>query len=388
MDSSEAALRHQPLSGIALSVSSGTTTRRDARGKHPLYGSTGRIGSTNRTEFTGPSILVARVGANAGSVYAVDGSYGVTDNTLVIRLKPGNSVSFVTELLKHAELNRLVYGSGQPLVTGTMLKQLEVPALSSEEQARIAGTLDDASAMISALEHQITKKQCIKQGIMQQLLAGRTRLSGFHGKWVSLHVASNSVLKARIGWQGLTTAEYRTSGRHRLVGGTEFVDGSIDWRAAPFVDKWRYDQDKYIQLHPGDVLLTKDGSIGKTAFVESLPGPATLNSGVFVIRPLRERYDSRFFYFMLRSRAFEQFLTRLSAGSTISHLYQRDLVGLVLDVPKSIEEQRAISQVLADVDDEIGVFRQRLVKSMATKQSMMQQLLTGRIRLPVMENIS
>lgn len=380
--------KYQPLSAIAASVSSGTTTTRDYHGRNPLYGSTGQIGKTDRIEFNGPSILVARVGANAGSVYAVDGSYGVTDNTLVIRLKAGHSVRYVTELLKHAELNRMVYGSGQPLVTGTMVKHLDIPTISIDAQARIARALYDADDLIATLERLIAKKQAIKQGMMQQLLIGETRLPGFTGAWERLAVASRSVLKARIGWQGLKTDEYRDSGTHRLVGGTEFTDGRINWAKTPFVDEWRYDQDRYIQLRPGDVLLTKDGTIGKTAFVKDLPGPATLNSGVFVIRPILDAYDPKFMFYMLRSRTFEEFLARLSAGSTISHLYQRDLATLILEVPATLAEQRAIAQVLMDADEEIELLQGRLAKSKAIKKGMMQELLTGRTRLPAMESAS
>jgi type I restriction enzyme S subunit len=195
-------------------------------------------------------------------------------------------------------------------------------------------------------------------------------------------------MKARIGWQGLTTSEYRQNGTHRLVGGTEFTDGQINWNATPFVDEWRYDQDPFIQLRVGDVLLTKDGSIGKTAYVDRLPGPATLNSGVFVIRPQKGAYDPRFMYFLLRSKSFEEFLARLSAGSTISHLYQRDLVGLVLDVPPTVEEQRAISAVLSVMDDEIRALNARIGKVRDIKTGMMQELLTGRTRLHVNEPVS
>ncbi|WP_120520795.1 restriction endonuclease subunit S [Arthrobacter celericrescens] len=265
------------------------------------------------------------------------------------------------------------------------VRDFEIPIIARKEQARIADALDDIDALASGLERLISKKRSIKQGMMQQLLTGQTRLPGFSGDWTSLHVASNSTLRARIGWQGLTADEYRFDGEHRLVGGTEFSDGRVDWSRTPFVDRWRYDQDSGIQLREGDVLLTKDGTIGKTAFVDELPGPCTLNSGVFVIRPTKKAYDSHFLYYMLRSRSFDEFLSRLTAGSTISHLYQRDLVGLVLDVPPTLEEQHAIVKTLYDADAELGALRARLSKAQSLKQGMMQELLTGRTRLQPVE---
>lgn len=281
----------------------------------------------------------------------------------------------------------------QSLATGTSgsmkniakdhILDLEISVPAPHEQRVISGVLSDIDDLISSLEQLVEKKNSVKQGMMQQLLTGRTRLPGFTEKWKPLAVASNSVVKARIGWQGLTTGEYRSNGTYRLVGGTEFIDGRINWEDVPYVDKWRYDQDPYIQLRTGDVLLTKDGTIGKTAFVDELPGPATLNSGVFVIRPTRGAYDSAFLFYMLRSRAFEEFLARLSAGSTISHLYQRDLITLELKVPPTRDEQRAIAQVLADSDCELSVLQTKLRKARAIKAGIMQQLLTGRVRLPL-----
>jgi len=293
-------------------------------------------------------------------------------------------VRFAHYLLTAFKMSDLVAVGALPSLNGGQLRSIELLVPEElTEQKRIAAVLQDADDLIVTLERLIAKKQAIKQGMMQQLLTGRTRLPGFTGAWTELAVARHSEVKARIGWQGLKTDEYRESGTHRLVGGTEFVDGHINWNRAPFVDKWRYDQDKYIKLRIGDVLLTKDGTIGKTAFVDALPGPATLNSGVFVIRPVRCAYDPAFLFWMLRSRAFDEFLGRLTAGSTISHLYQRDLVTLVLRVPPSIEEQESISGVLRQAEDEISSLQRRLSKARAIKTGMMQQLLTGRVRLPV-----
>lgn len=86
---------------------------------------------------------------------------------------------------------------------------------------------------------------------------------------------------------------------------------------------------------------------------------------------------------MLRSRAFEHFVAGLSAGSTINHLYQRDLATLVLEVPPTLDEQRKIATVLSDVDAEIAVLERRLGSARAIKMGMMQELLTGRTRLPL-----
>ena len=250
-----------------------------------------------------------------------------------------------------------------------------------EEQNRIAEALSDVDSMISSLEKLIAKKKAIKQGAMQELLTGKKRLPGFDGQWSTINLSKKSKIKARIGWQGLTTNEYLNDGFAYLVTGTDFVDGRIYWNGCHYVAKDRFDQDKNIQIQNDDVLITKDGSLGKTALVKGLNKPATLNSGVFVIRPIQGAYDPAFVYYILSSFVFKDFLDHLSAGSTIIHLYQKDINKFEFAAPPTIEEQTAIASVLSDMDNEIEVLEQKLAKARQVKQGIMQQLLTGKIRL-------
>jgi type I restriction enzyme S subunit len=249
------------------------------------------------------------------------------------------------------------------------------------EQRAIAEALGDVDALLASLDRLIAKNRDIKQAVMQQLLTGKTRLPGFSDEWEPLNFAKKSLLKARIGWQGLTTAEYLSSGSHRLVTGTDFLSGKINWETCPFVSASRYHQDRNIQLRVNDVLTTKDGTIGKVAFVDVLPGPATLNSGVFVIRPKDFQYHPKFLFYILSSSVFEGFLRKLAAGSTISHLYQKDFVAFEFLAPQTVREQEEIAELLGDMDAAIGALEARRYKAGLLKQGMMQELLTGRTRL-------
>jgi type I restriction enzyme S subunit len=132
------------------------------------------------------------------------------------------------------------------------------------------------------------------------------------------HVAT---LKARIGWQNLRTEEFVDEGPY-CVTGTDFRDGRIDWNTSYHVSKERYETDRNIQLRDGDLLVTKDGTIGKVAVIERLPDVATLNSGVFVVRPRGEGLHTNFLSWVIRSGVFEAFVAYHYAGSTINHLYQ------------------------------------------------------------------
>ena len=198
---------------------------------------------------------------------------------------------------------------------------------------------------------------------------------------MALSIGSDTSLKARIGWQALTTAEYLKEGNYYLVTGTDFNGGLVNWNSCCYVSEWRYKQDKNIQLQEYDVLVTKDGTIGKVGFIESLPLPATLNSGVFVVRPKLTKCLPGFLFYILTSSYFDDFVKLITAGSTIVHLYQKDFVNFKFYVPHNIEEQSAIANILADLDAELAKLNLKLDKFKNIKQGMMQELLTGKTRL-------
>lgn len=195
-----------------------------------------------------------------------------------------------------------------------------------------------------------------------------------------INIGKNTTLKARIGWQGLTVDEYRDIGEFYLVTGTDFENGFVNWNSCHYVDKYRYTQDRNIQLENGDVLITKDGTIGKIGYVENLPLPATLNSGVFVVRPIGNDINQKYLYYIFTSEVFREFLARLTAGSTINHLYQKDFVHFEFKAPR-IEEQKAIATTLSDIDELINSLEKLISKKEAIKIATMQQLLTGKKRL-------
>ncbi|EOZ5958500.1 restriction endonuclease subunit S [Enterococcus faecalis] len=262
-----------------------------------------------------------------------------------------------------------------------LVSSVEVEIPDIQEQNKISKILSDIDELINSLSDFIKKKQLIKESVLEDLVTGKRRLNGFGTEWENINLGKTSLLKARIGWQGLTTSEYLESGFAYLITGTDFKKGTINWKDIHFVEKHRYDQDKNIQIQEGDLLLTKDGTIGKVALIKNLNKPATLNSGVFVIRPIQNRYLTEYVYYVLTSSVFKKFLRKLAAGSTISHLYQKDLTNFEFFLPSSLKEQKAVATVLSDMDEEIFKLEEKLEKYKKIKQGMMEQLLTGKIRL-------
>lgn len=316
-------------------------------------------------------------------------NYNATFGAFMAVLR-GNNNGYIYQLLLQKTIQKAITKNSDSAInqiTNGDLKKVQIPfPTAKKERDTIVSYLSDLDILIKGLNRLITKKKNIKQGAMQELLTGKRRLPGFDEEWITINFIKKSKVKARIGWQGLKKSEYLDSGYAYLVTGTDFYNGAISWNTCHFVEKERYDIDRNIQIKNNDLLITKDGSLGKTALVTGLEYPATLNSGIFVVRPLNKSYVPAFVYYILSSFVFREYLERLSAGSTIVHLYQKDLDKFEFMIPPTEKEQVAIAEVLSDMDKEIEELEKKLTKYRNLKQGMMSELLTGHIRLTEKED--
>jgi type I restriction enzyme S subunit len=156
------------LGDICESIKSGKS-KSSEDGVIPLYGSTGIIGKCSESSHQGEFILIARVGANAGAINLIDDNFGVSDNTLVVDCKPILVITYIYYFLDHYNLNRLIFGSGQPLITGGLLKALKLDLPMLEEQQKIARYLSSIDTKIESVNKQITQNQTFKKGLLQQM---------------------------------------------------------------------------------------------------------------------------------------------------------------------------------------------------------------------------
>jgi type I restriction enzyme S subunit len=156
------------LGEVCESIKSGKS-KSTTNGVIPLYGSTGIIGKCTESSHQGEFILIARVGANAGAINLIDDSFGVSDNTLVVNCKAIFEIAYIYYFLDHFNLNRLIFGSGQPLITGGLLKALKLNLPIVEEQQKIASFLKSIDDKIEAVNNQISQTQTFKKGLLQQM---------------------------------------------------------------------------------------------------------------------------------------------------------------------------------------------------------------------------
>ena len=153
-------------------------------------------------------------------------------------------------------------------------------------------------------------------------------------------------IKGRIGWKGLKKNEYLEHSEYKIINGESLTKNGIDWDKAGYISKERYDESPEIMLQNDDILISKDGTIGKLGFVENLSSKATVASGIFVLRNLNTNLIStRFIYNYLSSSYFGNFIISRTEGSVIPHLYQKDFVELDFPLP-SLEKQEKIVRIL------------------------------------------
>ena len=145
-------------------------------------------------------------------------------------------------------------------------------------------------------------------------------------------------IKGRIGWKGLKKDEYLDQSNFRIINGESLTKAGVDWAKAGYISESRYVESPEIMLKEGDILLSKDGTIGKIGYIDSLTTPTTVASGIFVIRNIRpDIISTTFIYYLLKSRLFEGFIAARTEGSVIPHLYQKDFMQFEFPLPTSAE---------------------------------------------------
>ncbi|HEM3683464.1 TPA: restriction endonuclease subunit S [Streptococcus suis] len=192
-------------------------------------------------------------------------------------------------------------------------------------------------------------------------------------EWGITKIKFTTQLNGRIGWQGLTSAEYKEEGPY-LITGTDFLDGKINFETAVHIDEKRWFEAKQIQVENGDLLITKDGTVGKVAIIEGLNEKASLNSGVLRIQTT-ENISRRFLFYVLKSDVFWLWFNYTNSGaSTILHLYQNVFDEFSFTFP-NVSEQTQIADFLDKKVDQLDKVKSLLEEQIKTLEDYRQSLI-------------
>ena len=200
------------------------------------------------------------------------------------------------------------------------------------------------------------------------------RFKGFDEDWEQRKLSEIATMHARIGWQNLRTSEFLDSGDYMLITGTDFEDGTINYSTCHYVEKERYEQDKNIQIRNGSILITKDGTLGKVAYVQGLTMPATLNAGVFNVEIKdKKETDEKYLFQYLKAPFLMDYVTRHATGGTIKHLNQSILINFPVYMPKKSEQEK-IGLYLMQLDSLITLHQRKCQETKKLKEYMLQKM--------------
>jgi type I restriction enzyme S subunit len=318
---------------------------------------------------TDNDIMIGRYGPPIFQILrGLSGAY----NVALIKAIPDDEVSrefayhFLTQEKLFAFVEKLSQrSSGQ---TGVDLKELRAFPMplppTREEQEAIAEALSDADALIESLEQLIAKKRQIKQGAMQELLTGQRRLPGFSGEWEPRQLGN--VAEIVMG-QSPDSKNYNRNGN-----GVPLIQGNADIENRRSISRvWTTQITK--DGRAGDLLLTVRAPVGAVGRISER---SCLGRGVCSLAP---HYDVDFLFQALVFA--EPAWKILEQGSTFTSANSTQVASFTVLFPPTKDEQSAIAKVLSEMDYEISGLETKLAKARQLKQAMMQELLTGRIRL-------
>ncbi len=301
------------------------------------------MGYCNKFNRRANTVTISRAGT-AGYVNYIYNDFYLNDKCFSIIPINDMNERYLYYALKNMQ-NKIYslksYGT-VPTVTTKKIGKVKIPIPPIEVQEEIVRILDKFSELEAELEAELEVRK-------KQYEFWRDKILNPQNANNVCKLSEIASVKARIGWQGLTKSEYLTSGDYYLITGVDFKNGAVDLKGCYYIDKKRYIQDRNIQVKNDDVLVTKDGTLGKVAYVDNLDKPATLNSGVFVVRSTTNKITNKFLYHYLRSSYLMNYAKTRITGGTIKHLNQN----IMIDVPVPIfplEVQNKIVNILDKFD--------------------------------------
>ena len=258
----------------------------------------------------------------------------INSGMLIVRCHEQIKSEFLYYVLRGVEFQRQIKqiqtGTAQPQLPKSHFIKMKIIVPTIDVQEKIA-------KILRTIDEKIESNKCINENLEQQIeMLLLNTINNADTQPVKL--GDYLYIKGRIGWKGLKKSEYLPFSDYRIINGESLTLSGIDWNKAGYISAERYEESPEIKLNIGDILLSKDGTIGKIGYVDKLETPTSVASGIFVIRNTRQaEISTQFIYYLLKSRLFKAFITSRTEGSVIPHLYQKDFMGFEFQLPSPID---------------------------------------------------
>lgn len=347
-------------------------------GMYPVYGGNGINGYTSNYNVDGDTLVIGRVGEKCGNVNITSTKSWVSDNALIVIPKARYNVEYLSYLLEFLNLNDYANRNAQPVISGQIIYAIEAPYEDNEEhQEEIARTLSQFDTYIDDLAELIEKKKGIRDGALEDLISGKTRIVGFSGERKEYSIND-------ITCEVITGGTPSTSRR-------EYYGGNIPWLASTEIHQKRITkpttyitelglQNSSAKIAPEKSVLIALAGQGKTRGTAAyLTKPMALNQSLAAL-VTNEKCNSEFLYYLVESMYSS--LRELSSGDGGRGGLNKKLIkGVLVTIPIDVDEQEAIANILFAMDEEIRDLETEREKIIQIREGAMDDLLTGRVRL-------
>lgn len=348
-------------------------------GEYPVCYSNGVGNYHNEYKVKGPGVFTGRSGT-IGNVFFVEEDFWPHNTSLWVTDFKGSHEKYVYYLYQSIKLNRFNAGTGVPTLNRNDVHAYRALIPNSvKEQKNITKILETWDKVIELKEKLIEQKKEQKKGLMKKLLTGEVRLAGFNSRWetVSLNEIVSKVIDNRGKTPPLSKKGLELIEVNALTPNNKFPNYK---NVTKYVDTETYNS-WFRNGHPekGDILVATVGSVGSTAIMEENRGCIAQN---IVALKIKEDYDSEFIYYWMNSDKYYNLIKKVLMGAVQPSIKVPHLLKFVLSVP-SKEEQVQIANVISMFDRELFLLQKEVNSLKLQKKSLMQQLLTGKIRVKV-----
>lgn len=326
------------------------------KGPYPVVYSNGILNYHNVGPCIAPGLVTGRSGTIGKFTYIPEGRYWPHNTALWVTSFKNNCPLFVRYLFETVNFGAYSTGTGVPTLNRNDLHTCAIPLPPKPEQERIAAALTSIDSLIDNLERMIQKKKNIREGAMEELLSGKRRLPGFSGEWVEKEI-------------GVICPRMR---RGSMLKSEDFIAGIVPVIAAGTEPAGYHN---VANRPPMTISVSSSGA--NAGYIQFHPYPIFAGD-CFTISG-SEEYDVQFIYYLLKNKQKEIF--KLQTGGAQPHVHPKDLAPFVVPYTSDIHEQHAIADTLTALDDEIALLQAERDKYQQIRSGMMDDLLTGKIRL-------
>lgn len=373
------------------SVTTGNKNTQDNKplGKYPFFVRSQEIEKIDTYSYDGEAVLTAGDGVGTGKVFHyVKGKFDFHQRVYKISDFRNNMNGYYFYLYFsnyfYGQVMQMTAKSSVDSVRREMITKMTILLPPIEEQQAIAEALSDIDDLINALNKQIEKKKHIKQGAMQELLTGKKRLQGFADKWeeITLEKIAGNYSNRFIDGDWIESPYIVDSGVRLIQTGNIGVGHFKENNNKRFISESSFNLLNCKEVFSGDILICRLAEpAGRACIAPDLKEKMITSVDVTIFRPLESLYDKYFISYIINTDKWFKDIAERCGGTTRTRIARSKLGTVKLMLPPTKEEQSAIAQILTDMDNEIEQLEKKRDKYLNIKSGMMQQLLTGQVRL-------